>query len=105
MAYSNEELEQRIKQLEDILLSMQSAAIASGRMIPGICTNQSLHGQQDFSLLHPPNLEVPHYIWQPAIDWERNLINLHPLNAARCKECRRLPGMPTTPCPVCQDHA
>jgi hypothetical protein len=51
-----------------------------------ICLNTSLHGFDPFDAElqreHPVDLYVPHYTRQPAINWGKDIIHLHPDNHA-----------------------
>ena len=80
MEYSNEELTQRVKQLEGILLQLLTRI---PNLRAGICVNMSLHAWPEHAEDHPPTLQVPHYVWAPEIDWGTDQIHLHPGNKPR----------------------
>lgn len=90
MEYSNAELTQRVKQLENIVMDLMGQQVRSRGVgyIHGICVNTSLHSHNTYdspedAKEHPADLLVPHYAWEPQIDWGCDMIQLHPLNKPR----------------------
>lgn len=77
-----EEMEMHIKHLEFIIMNLMAQRNQS---IGGICVNQSIHSHRISGTgsewkEHPSGLQVPHYAWEPQIDWGRDIIHLHPEN-------------------------
>jgi len=61
---SPEEMELRIKRLENLILNL---SFNTRIYIGGICFNASLHD---------PPIDHPHYTEEPQIDWSRPIIYL-----------------------------
>lgn len=79
------EMEIHIRQLELIVLDLLAQSRHGGQRVIGICVNTSLHHRQtdpDEFREHPTDLLVPHYTWQPQVNWGLEQIHLHPENRA-----------------------
>jgi hypothetical protein len=81
MTYTNEELTQRVKQLEKLVLDLSYPGYKPPSLWPtSICANTSLHGKPGLAVTHPSSLLVPHYAFEPQVAWRYDIIHLHPGN-------------------------